>query len=317
MPFEKQETLLIKKTSVNGGIIRYFRKTPPDIVCPHFWELNWAYGCPFNCAWCYLQGTFHGNKKPNFPNQLKWILNAIQEIFDDKENPLLKKSNVFNTGELTDSLMEYSIPNRESFFIEKICDKFEEQNKHKVLLLTKSSNVDFLLKKFRKQVIPSFTLNAIPVAEKWELGTHHVEKRIEAGGKLSDAGYDVRIRIDPIVPIIGWERHYTKLIDKIFSKFKPERITIGSLRGLSKTIRFAKGDRTWINFLTEKNSGWGRKIDFNKRFLLYSTIINYLKNKYDYTAVALCKETPEIWNKLGINVGTYPNWENCKCNCVI
>jgi hypothetical protein len=21
-------------------------------------ELKWAYGCPFDCAWCYLKGTF-------------------------------------------------------------------------------------------------------------------------------------------------------------------------------------------------------------------------------------------------------------------
>lgn len=316
MPFEKQKTFL-EKPSYGKGIIRYFRKTPPSIVCPHFWELNWAYGCPFNCAWCYLQGTFRGNKTPNFPNMLKWILNAIQEVFDNKEDPILKKPNVFNTGELTDSLMEYSLPDRTFFWIEKICDKFEEQNKHKVLLLTKSSNVDFLLKKFRKQTIPSFSLNAIPVAKKWELGAHPVDKRIEAGKKLSEAGYKVRIRIDPIVPVINWEEYYRELVDKIFSNFKPERITIGSLRGLSKTIRFAKGDRTWINFLTEKNTGWGRKIEFDKRFLMYSTIINHLKDKHNYTKIALCKETLEVWKKLKIDAGTYPNWKNCKCNCVI
>jgi hypothetical protein len=47
----------------DGSIIKRFDKTPPpvkstSVVCPHFLELKWAYGCPFNCAWCYLKGTF-------------------------------------------------------------------------------------------------------------------------------------------------------------------------------------------------------------------------------------------------------------------
>ena len=47
----------------DGSVIERFMHTkiPPteinDIVCPHFLELKWAYGCPFNCAYCYLQGT--------------------------------------------------------------------------------------------------------------------------------------------------------------------------------------------------------------------------------------------------------------------
>src|SRR3989304_4222866 len=47
----------------DGSIITRFEKTPlstkpTDVVCPHFLELKWAYGCPFDCSWCYLKGTF-------------------------------------------------------------------------------------------------------------------------------------------------------------------------------------------------------------------------------------------------------------------
>lgn len=43
----------------DGSIIKLFDRTPvptreTDLVCPHFLELKWANGCPFNCAWCYL-----------------------------------------------------------------------------------------------------------------------------------------------------------------------------------------------------------------------------------------------------------------------
>jgi len=41
----------------DGSIITRFDKTPlpqkaTDVVCPHFLELKWAYGCPFDCSWC-------------------------------------------------------------------------------------------------------------------------------------------------------------------------------------------------------------------------------------------------------------------------
>ena len=47
----------------DGSIIVRFDKTPrptqkTDVVCPHFLELKWGNGCAFNCAWCYLQGTY-------------------------------------------------------------------------------------------------------------------------------------------------------------------------------------------------------------------------------------------------------------------
>ena len=48
----KKETLF---SQVNdGSIITRFDKTPlpekaTDVVCPHFIELKWAYGCPFDC----------------------------------------------------------------------------------------------------------------------------------------------------------------------------------------------------------------------------------------------------------------------------
>ncbi|MEA1963712.1 MAG: restriction endonuclease subunit S, partial [Candidatus Aerophobetes bacterium] len=47
----------------DGSIIKRFEKTSmpqkkTDVVCPHFLELKWATGCPYDCSWCYLKGTF-------------------------------------------------------------------------------------------------------------------------------------------------------------------------------------------------------------------------------------------------------------------
>jgi len=298
----------VRKKAFGKGILRYFQKTPSSIVCPHFWELNWAYGCPFDCAWCYLQGTLWGKKEPRFVD-LKRVLPTLEKAFDDK----ILEPSIFNSGELADSLMNPSV-------MSIIADKFEEQNKHKLLLLTKSNNVDFLLNRPRKQTIVSFSLNAPNVSKRWEKGAPSPEKRIEAAKKVSEVGYEVRIRIDPIVPIKNWETHYYNLVNMIFDAFEPNRITLGSLRGLFKTIKFCRDD-SWVKYLVEDETGWGKKVGLALRLSLYSVVANHLKEEHDFSKIALCKETTEIWRKLGIDPGSYRgpnqnNWEKCKCNCV-
>lgn len=296
-----------------GDVLIYFRKTPKDIVCPHFWEFKWAFGCPFGCAYCYLQGTGWGDKHPRY-RDLDSILKKLDEAFEVPIKELPKNQPIIaSSGELADSLMNPSM-------MEKIADKFEEQDNHKLLLLSKGANVRWLVRKPRKQTIVSFSLNPSFVAERWEKKTAPPKKRIEAAKKVFKVGYETRLRIDPMFPVEGWEEHYKGLIDEIFDNLFPERITFGTLRGLWKTIAYCDDD-SWVKYLSPEKTGWGRKVDSDLRHLMYSTIINYLKDKHDYTRVALCKETETMWRRLELNPGTYVhslhnNWDECKCNCV-
>lgn len=288
-------------------IIRYFEKTPKTIVCPHFYELNWGYGCNFDCAYCYLQGTLRGNKKArHLP--LHHILITLQRIFEDK----LFQPSIFNSGELADSLMFPEV-------MERIADKFEEQSKHKLLILTKSSNVDFLCKKLRKQTIVSFSINAPAVAKRWERKTPTPVQRMEAARKVNKRGYETRIRIDPIFPIENWREEYEKTVDLLFSKLTPSRITLGTPRGLSKTLRFAK-DTSWADVAFGEDyddTGWGKKVKFALREEIYNFFYDKLcEIGFEKSNIGLCKETETMWRKLGLNLGSYPNWKGCKCNCV-
>ena len=76
----------------DGSIVTRFDKTPlpiesSNVVCPHFLELKWAYGCPFDCAWCYLKGTFRfqpTKAKPVIKDQEKTELHTktfLEEVF--------------------------------------------------------------------------------------------------------------------------------------------------------------------------------------------------------------------------------------------
>lgn len=307
------------------GIIRKFTKTSPLIVCPHFYELNWAYGCSFDCAYCYLKGTFRGRTQPRYVG-LKYVFEALDQAFNDYKNPDFLKPTLFNAGELADSLVEFHDPRKELRCnpprIIQIADSFEERKKHKLLLLTKSNVVEPIIEKERKYTIISFSINARKVWKQWEHHTPPPEKRIEAAEKASYAGYEVRIRIDPIFPIENWKDEYGSLIDQILSKVYPERITLGTPRGLKSTLKHSK-DSSWKKYLCE-TSAWGKKLPRMIRGEIYTFVIDkLLKQGYGKSKIALCKETRDIWFQVGLDPGKPPSsnytpgWEVCKCNCVI
>jgi spore photoproduct lyase len=256
-----------------------------------------------DCAWCYLKGTFRfqpTKAKPVIKDYEKTKLHT-KTFLEEVETP-----EILNTGEIADSLMgeSLSIP-----FSKFIIPMFEEQNKHKVLFVTKSDNIKHLLDANpHNQVIISFSLNADDVAKRWENGAPSVERRIEAGRKLSKTGYEVRVRIDPMVPVPEWKKDYIELIEQIFNSFTPLRITLGSLRGLQTTIN-GSTDKSWLVYLNE-NSNWGKKVDFKIRRGMYITIIDYLNKNYDYHEIALCKETVAMWGSLGMD------YKKIKCNCI-
>ncbi|MBN2335276.1 hypothetical protein JXL21_06915 [Candidatus Bathyarchaeota archaeon] len=284
-----------------NGVIKLFNKTPSDIACGPFWEIRWAYGCPLDCSYCYLRGTMRGNMKQSYV-RFKEIKRCVEEAFQKIITP-----QIFNSGELCDSLMNPELMNQ-------IVDLFETQNKHKIFLLSKYgiNNIGFLLEKVRKQTICAWSINAKKVAEQWERNAAKPLERIEAAKLVWEEGYDTRVRIDPIFPIPNWQEDYTDLLDNIFSSFLPNRIILGTPRGLWKTINYAKKadkDMTWTNFFKE-DTGWGKKLSFDDRFEIYSFFYKKLDSYgYPLHKVSICKETLPIWKALGQAYSTLT------CNC--
>jgi spore photoproduct lyase len=294
----------------DGSIITRFDKTPnprspTDVVCPHFLELKWATGCHYNCAWCYLQGTFRFQeyKKKARPKDFERIEKNLLSLFDGE----LKRPELLNSGELSDSLLT---EHTDRPFTKFVMDLIDTQDTYKVLFVSKSNQIENLLEiKNPDKAVVSFSINASKVAKTWEKGAPTPLQRLDAAKKLKVAGFEVRLRIDPMVPVEGWKEGYEKLVDDIFKRLRPDRITIGSLRGLQSTINNST-DRTWTQYLDER-SNWGKKISQGTRAAMYRTVIDRLESKYDFTSVAMCKETVEMWKELGMD------YRKIKCNCTL
>lgn len=274
-----------------NGVVKLFSKTPEDIACGPFWEIRWAYGCPLDCSYCYLRGTMRGRMKPSYV-RVEEIKRCVLEAFEH-----LKSPQIFNSGELCDSLMNPAN-------MAEIIDLFETQKKHKIYLLSKFGvkNIGFLLEKKRTQTICAWSINSEQVAKTWENKAAKPEDRIRAASLVWEEGYDTRIRFNPIFPINNWKFHYSEIIDKVFSALLPKKIILGTPRGLWKTIQYAKKsgtDMTWADYFSE-NSGWGKKLDFDLRKKIYLFFYSKLESlDYPVHKISLCKETIEMWNCLG------------------
>lgn len=287
--------------SFGKGIVSQFHKTPADIACGKFWELRWAYGCPLDCNYCYLRGTMKGNMKPRII-KTEYVLSALDQAFTN-----IKMPSIFNSGELSDSLMNPTV-------MAQIADKFETQSKHKLSTLSKFGlkNIELFVAKPRKQMICAWSINAIEVARRWERAAAPPDKRIEAARLVSEAGYDTRVRIDPIFPIEDWKIHYEDIIYRVFSGLVPRRIILGTPRGLWKTIEYAqKGGfkMDWADYFKE-DSSWGKKLEFNQRKEIYEWFYDKLQSiGYDKSHISMCKETVGMWESMGLQ------YTNMTCNC--
>ncbi len=313
--------MLVPLKWMKSRYIVYFSKTPEDIVCPHFFELKWANGCPFGCSYCYLQGTFFGNKSPRIKN-VEGLRNELEDFLTWADSKSLKV--MLNTGELSDSL---AIIEWTRILLDVISESISRHPGHKFLFVTKGGVKHigplFEWKGDKRSLVVSFSLNASLPAKLYERGTPPPEERMKAAKLVQEAGFELRLRLDPMIPVPGWREEYSSLVSEIFEGYElnPTRITLGTLRGLWKTIKYAK-DRKWVDYLRGgEKTGWGLKMNAELRKDMYQHVLKEIR-AHDFKGdLALCKETLNLWmqmEKLELlyNPGKAPDWKGVRCNCI-
>lgn len=265
----------------------------PKVRCG-FWLLAWANGCHYNCEYCWLKAyhpwgwrEVHVAEKPTLSRVLKGFCAKTSG------------SQLLNAGELCDSFIA---PEYISFMAEELRKANEEYSRrHRLLLLTKSADPQVLLQGcFQDVVVYSASINTETVAKDLETSAPCPMKRIQAARQVREAGYEVRVRVDPI---IGSDNgSYVGLMERICTFIEPALITLGSLRATSRTYRFLP--ETIRKQLTEKTP-WGYGYPLETRLSLYSGLITVAKGHG--VSVALCKEPVEVWRQLGLSG---------PCNCM-
>jgi spore photoproduct lyase len=277
--------------------------------CAKFYKLTAYNSCNFWCEYCYLYLTFRTQPvSTHFINYEKMYDEIIK--FDRFKVP--KSLRVLNLGELGDPLAVDYIT---GFASQIIPFMPEHAPGTRLLFLTKSDCVDEILTlNHDGQSIISFSVNTDTVFKQLEHRTASPDARLLAAAKVQKAGYEVRLRIDPVIFYSTWEKDYISLVNKIFEYVQPTRITIGEYRpsnGLANHIssRFPDSPLLKINKSLVKE---GKKLRYpkNLRIKIFGTIIETIKKYGSDIDIALCKENLQIWKALDLNM------RGLKCNCL-
>jgi len=292
-----------------GGVVRdrrsrfieIFRTTPAKTVCPNFYVLAHANGCTFRpqCEYCYLKSSFwHLQGHEAFSNVDRMLDEVRRWISQDG-----LESYVLNTGNLSDSLAFEQVRPMMPRLVGVFREAQAAGRKHALLLVTKGGvrECQALIETDPcSSVIVSFSVNTPDAAREYERGAAPVPDRMEAARRLKNAGWRVRLRIDPMFA----GRDYGGIIEDVRA-LAPERVTLGSLRAEPHLLRVINhGLFTALDAPAEK--GGLARYPLAARLALYGPAVEALKA---VCPIGLCEETRDIWEALGLDADAR------SCNC--
>lgn len=276
----------------------FFKKCPctKNVVCCNYSLINIGFGCPYDCAYCFLQG---------YQNAAGIILPANIDDFltDDKIVPV--KSNFFDnprvgSGEWTDSLVFDDI----TLFSNNIVNFFKQRPGIDFEFKTKSVNIDNLLKAGgTENIVAAWSVNSRQMIKENEYLTPGLQARLTAAQKCVKAGFSTAFHFDPVILYDDWKQGYTDTVDAIFD-FIDEKyikwISVGSFRmpvELKKTIENRFPENKILNGELLLDGTKLRYIE-QQRVNIYKTIVERIKKYSNKIKIYLCMENSSVWNKV-------------------
>lgn len=293
----------------DSGSKTYREKT--GLVCQPAYQLHTIFGCPFRCAYCSLGRLI----------VMKLNLEEFVSHFDEwlKVDPNQTLYQFDNGTDVACFEPEYGAS---KLFVEYFAKK---EGKYLELYVGKSDNVDYLLDlDHRGHTVPCWSVSCQTQSTVIERGTAPMRKRLDAARKCQLAGYPVRIRFSPMVPVKNWREENREMIQYLFSRINPDIITI-------ETIRFLKYDQVLKDFGEEnlapefvemmrrakdKEHSPGCEVPDEYRIKMYEFVISEIERVSPKTPYAFCREKRDVWDVFRddfVRHGQNPDRYLCNC----
>lgn len=61
-------------------------------------------------------------------------------------------------------------------------------------------------------------MNSEAVSRRFEIGAPPLHRKVRAARRAQEAGYLVRVRIDPIVPTADWKEAYAETVERFLAE---------------------------------------------------------------------------------------------------
>lgn len=328
-PEERQRREQAYPELFRGGLKHYsgyggwdWRKSGDDeyrrttgLVCQPAYAIHSFWGCHFRCAYCNL-----GNVANVYVNLEDWIEHIREGLCNLEKSP---KQTLFQWDNGTDIVCWEPEYGGTKLLVELFA---EQEDRYLELYVGKSDNVDFMLDyDHRGHTVCCWSLSTETQARAVEKRTASMEARIASARKCQEAGYPVRIRFSPMVPVDGWEDETRHMIRRMCEEIEPEVLTIEPLRFCTYDQMqelFAPGviDPEFLaamRELQEDAEAWDKsQFPDELRARMYRVVLDEMKQHAPKTPVGLCREKRRIWDLFRddfARMGQRP--DNYVCNC--
>ena len=285
------------------------RPAPGAGVCQSALELHGAFGCYHRCAYCFCDPFFH------VACDLESLAVALPGYFAQHAAQRLFKFDNF-----TDTIVlepEYGASELFVPLFAKTPDRF-------LLLYTKSDNVEHLLDlPHGGHTIVNWSLSPPTQSRAIEVNAPDTFARIAAMRRCEQAGYTVRVRISPIVPLDGWQEEFRAMVDALFDSAHPDIVTVDILgwclpEALADAMDVSLLEEPWRVEL-EKMMGIGNR-DAGKYLFSHGLRAGALRfaaeeirRRSPKTPVVICNETERMWATLADVLTGRPGRYACCC----
>ena len=284
------------------------------VICQSAWQVHSVTGCPFRCDYCWFGAVCR-----LFVNIDEYRSHLDAWVDSAGEQRLYKWDNQSDTPcfepewGFSRMLVEYFAAKPERYL---------------QIYAGKSDNVDYLLDMdHRGKTIIQWSVGTRTQCEQMEERTATMAERIEAVRKCQQAGYIVRYRFSPMIPVADWREGYTELIEAIFARTRPDIIMLCAFGWMDyaearKCLRWdlldaeiAEAMRAAAPFIDARGltAGGGRPVPFDARLSMCRHCIDEIRRVSPETHFALCLEMPEMWAALADKLQGRPGAYVCNC----
>ena len=145
---------------------------------------------------------------------------------------------------------------------ELLVNHFARLDDRYLILFSKSANVDHLLSlDHRGHTIMLWTLCSRTVTRRYSRGP--AQWAADRGYReMQRAGYPVRFKCKPVVPIRGWREETTEMLELLYSRVKPENISMemvffDSVAEMDATLGLENLDPEFVEAAREAEARYG------------------------------------------------------------
>lgn len=183
-----------------------------DKVCRPCWRLHFQQGCIHKCHYCGLGGLLV--TMVNAEDYIKNLNDLIEAhpwqetyLFEDDADGLCMEPELGCMG----PIIEY----------------FGTLKDRYLIIHTKSWNVEWMRDlKHNGNTIIVWSISAPTQSSVLEPNTGNTEQRIEAARICQEAGYTVRYKFKPIIPVVNWREEASQTVEMIFDRTNPDVISL-------------------------------------------------------------------------------------------